>query len=142
MIYLLKSTCILGLLLIFYRIFLEREAIHNFKRFFLLGAVLVAILIPSIEFTTYVQPVQNAFPTQNSGVFLLDQTQDNLDILMLCLWSIYALGVLIFGFRFAKNLYALHIKIKYGQKIRTRHYIYVLLDQFITEIDWLKSILF
>ena len=44
--YLLKSTTCLGLLLAFYHLVLEREKMHNFNRFYLLGSVLFSFLAP------------------------------------------------------------------------------------------------
>lgn len=54
--YLLKSTICLALLFTFYKIVLENSSIHRFKRFYLLGSIAAALLIPQITFTTYVEP--------------------------------------------------------------------------------------
>ena len=45
-IYLLKSASCLALLLFFYHFVLEREKMHNFNRFYLLGSILFSFLVP------------------------------------------------------------------------------------------------
>lgn len=54
-IYLLKFTACLAILILFYKIFLEKENFHVFKRFYLICAVISSIVIPLITFTTYIK---------------------------------------------------------------------------------------
>ena len=51
--YILKSISCLALLLFFYHFILEKEKMHNFNRFYLMGAVLFSFLVPltTIEIT-------------------------------------------------------------------------------------------
>lgn len=142
LIYLLKSTCILGLLLLFYRLVLEKEAIHNFKRFYLLGAVFAAVVIPAVSITSYVEAVAQPIQHMGDGVFLMNESKGYTEMITTVCWSIYAMGVLIFGFRFIKNLCDLYLKIKRGQKIRSSRYIYVLINQLITPHTFLHYIFF
>ncbi len=50
--FLIKSTICLGLLWSFYKLILENESIHRFKRFFLLGCIPFAFIIPFIDIET------------------------------------------------------------------------------------------
>ena len=60
--YLLKSASCLALLLVFYHLVLEREKMHNFNRFYLLGSVLFSFLAPL--FIIYITvPAQETFTT-------------------------------------------------------------------------------
>jgi bla regulator protein BlaR1 len=44
--YFLKSATCLALLLLFYHFILEKEKMHTFNRFYLLGSVLFSLLAP------------------------------------------------------------------------------------------------
>ena len=57
-IYLFKSAACLAIFYIFYKLFLERESFHNFKRIYLIASVIGAFLIPFITFTQYIEPQQ------------------------------------------------------------------------------------
>jgi hypothetical protein len=56
-IYLVKSTLLLGLLLVLYKLFLENEKMHRFNRFFLLFALVFGLTAPLISFE--IQPEQS-----------------------------------------------------------------------------------
>lgn len=47
-VYLIKSILSLGILLGIYRLFLEREKMHRFNRFYLLASVIFSLLCPSV----------------------------------------------------------------------------------------------
>ena len=51
--YLIKSTLCLGIILMVYHLFLEREKMHQFNRYFLLGGLVVSFVIPSITIGYY-----------------------------------------------------------------------------------------
>ncbi|MGB5498920.1 MAG: hypothetical protein WBM77_08340, partial [Maribacter sp.] len=54
LLYILKFSGCLAILLIFYKLFLERENMHVFKRFYLLGALVFSLVVPTLVFTEYV----------------------------------------------------------------------------------------
>lgn len=51
LLYLLKSIGCLTILWLIYQLFLEKERMHRFKRFYLLGSLLFSLAIPFITFT-------------------------------------------------------------------------------------------
>ena len=53
MIYLIKFTACLTLLLVFYHLGLEKEKMHRFNRFFLLGGLFFSLIIPVLEIYTF-----------------------------------------------------------------------------------------
>ena len=140
-IYLAKSTIILGALLLFYKLILEKEPIHRFKRFFLLGSILLAIAIPFITFTNYVEasPILAPFSFQNA---LSPNPTDQLDALWSILLIIYGLGVLVFTLRFSINFYLLFRKIALNKKVRRSGYIYILLKKVTTPHTFFNYIFF
>jgi hypothetical protein len=56
-IYPLKSASCLALLLVFYHAALEKEKIHHFNRFYLLGSVLFSFLVPLTSIKTNTKQV-------------------------------------------------------------------------------------
>ena len=65
--YILKSTACLAILLLFYRFFLEKESMHTFKRFYLLGSLILSLIIPLLVFVEYVTvPLQQEVNTLNT----------------------------------------------------------------------------
>lgn len=128
-IYLLKSAACLALLLIFYKLFLEKENMHLFKRFFLLFSVIISLIIPFITLTTYMEPTTLVTPISTGtgfsrSIYIEDEKNQFLPIL---LWSLYGLGVLFFSINFLRNLRSLILKIKNNPKLRKNGIIQVLL---------------
>ena len=126
-IYLLKSGFCLAIFFVFYKMFLERENMNTFKRFYLLGSLFAAIGIPLVTFTIY---------SETSSVFISSATEglvsENLTILNYLptiLWSIYFIGILFFSIRFGRNLASIILKIKRNQKLKLKTFINVLLNE-------------
>ena len=56
LVYLIKFSICLVIFVAFYKLFLEQENMHVFKRYYLLSVLGLALLIPSITFIEYVDP--------------------------------------------------------------------------------------
>jgi len=135
----LKSAACLAILMVFYKLFLENLAIHKFKRFYLLGALVVSIIIPFITFIEYIEPVYD-FGTFDSETFgtppyfpaeiLIDQPE-KINYLPIILWSIYGLGVLLYASKFCINLFGIVSKINKNEKQKQGSFISVLLQDLI-----------
>lgn len=67
--YIIKSTFCLVLLLAFYHFVLEKEKMHRFNRFYLIGAILFSFIVPSFIIT--VPPIEFVEP------FIIEQSIDN-----------------------------------------------------------------
>ena len=132
---LFKSSACLAAFLFFYKLFLEKESMHHFKRFYLLGALLVSIVIPFITFTQYIEvavikdyvPLQSAEFTVNS----VPKSTTWQDYISTALWTLYTMGVIVFGFRFVKNLKEIVSKIKTNPKHKYHSFTNVLLQDLI-----------
>jgi len=130
-IYLLKSGACLAILFIFYKLFLEKENTHVFKRFYLLGMLIASFGIPLITFTTYTEIIQSLNPT-SIVIISTESVSENatiLDYLPNILWAIYSIGVIFFSIRFGKNLLTILFKINRNQKLKLSTYINVLLNE-------------
>ena len=132
LLYILKSATCLAILLAFYKIFLERESMHTFKRFYLLGSLLAAFAIPFITFVEYVEiPVlTQIIEPSNSNVPVVSsvgQEQSPTNYLPSILWSIYGIGIVVFGFNFIKNLFKIIQRIQKNPKYKINRITNVLL---------------
>ncbi len=132
LLFLLKFSACLSIFLIFYKLLLEKESIHTFKRFYLLAALLLSIIIPLITFTEYVEPelVLGSFQPLVFGMDVPPQEvmqEEPTNYLPIVLWSIYAMGVLLFGLKFSLNLFQIVSRIKKNPKYKSNIYTRVLL---------------
>ncbi len=135
-IYLLKSSACLLVFLGFYSLVLEKQQMHFFKRFYLIIMLLLSFGIPLITFNAYVSlPVSSTplFVETPSIIQTTTPTSNAISIsyLPVILWSIYAIGVVIFGFKFLRNLLRLIHKIKHNPKYKSRSVTNVLLRDLI-----------
>lgn len=132
--YILKSSACLLVLLLFYKLILERENMHQLKRFYLLFATVLGFTIPFITITTYVEPTYTLGtfqPPLLEPVFYPETTQpteQNTIFWSILLWSIYGIGVLLFLVKFMVNLTKLIVKIKTNPKLKSKNIINVLIN--------------
>jgi beta-lactamase regulating signal transducer with metallopeptidase domain len=103
--YLLTSTIAATSLFIVYQLFLEKEKMHHFNRFYLLISLLFSLLIPFIsieiikEITT---PTTTQIPTTISeGTIVIAQETNYLEQI---LSGIYILVTAILSYRFLRNI--------------------------------------
>lgn len=156
--YLLKSMLCLVILLLIHRLFLQREVMHQFNRFFLLGAVVFSFIIPfnSIEVATekeeitypeitetdfseeFVLPEQS-FPQENFTVETA-QTPDKPFPWNEVLWSIYGLITLVLLVRFIRNIKVLMDQVQQNLKVTYKGMTLVLLPKASLPYTFLKYV--
>ncbi|MCM8569969.1 hypothetical protein NE848_11305 [Gramella jeungdoensis] len=133
LIYLVKSLLCLLVLFTFYKFFLEAENMHRFKRFFLIGSVIFAFILPLITFSYTVE-----YSSGSAAAIPFSEIPDAGDLPKQESWMthlgtfalvIYTIGLVIMGFRFIKNLYKIRENITNNEHFRSWDYIYVLLKQ-------------
>ncbi|MBQ0768110.1 MAG: M56 family metallopeptidase [Bizionia sp.] len=144
---LLKSTACLALFIVFYKLVLEKETMHTVKRFYLLAALAFSIFIPFITFTEYVTvdkalPVFTAEGLPNLIVTTEQNELDPLNYLPYLLWSLYGLGVIVFGLKFAINLFKIKHRIANNPKYKTNYITHVLINDTVTPHTFLNYIFF
>ncbi|MDI1257067.1 MAG: M56 family metallopeptidase [Flavobacterium sp.] len=112
--FLIKSSVGALVLLVAYHLFLEREKMHRFNRFFLLFAIVFSFAIPFITIEIISKVVQ-ATTIQQMPFIQTDFTQpiEEIDYTPYILWVLYGIGLVFFSFRFVSNL------IKINQKKNT-----------------------
>jgi len=148
MVYLLKSIACLLILLLVHRLFLQREVMHRFNRFFLLFSVVISFFIPL--YTIEVSEIIEAAPTiENSSPIMAEEfTAEPLRQIQIdetpifhaveetrpafnwhyLIVSIYGLITTIFLFRFVRNIKILVNQIKQNVKINYKGQTLVLLQ--------------
>lgn len=133
-----KFTACLAIFLFFYKWLLEKENMHQFKRFYLLGALVASIIIPNIIFAEYVEvppdtisletPIIQDYEVSTSEQSMVTEPQMDWEAI---LWRIYGLGVFLFGIRFLRNLGQLWWRIRKNIKLK---------DYFTTRVLLLNKI--
>jgi bla regulator protein BlaR1 len=102
--YLIYSSFCAGLLLMVYKLFLEKENMHRFKRFYLLSAILFSYSVPFIVVRKTVEIVSQQF-TQTG-----DSVTDPVAIADTINWESFALAIfaLVSVLLFARLIYNLY----------------------------------
>ncbi|MAL18296.1 MAG: hypothetical protein CL670_02450 [Balneola sp.] len=169
-IYLIKSTLLLGLLLGVYKLLLENEKMHRFNRFFLLFALVFGLTAPLISFevspeqsiagielqqmerivnapaeavSNSVEPliVPRKETSANPGITPTTPEKASRPLGFLdVLLGIYGLVTLFLLIRFAVGLFEIRNKIKNGNHTKTDHATLVLLDEPIVPQSFLDYI--
>lgn len=133
--YLFKFSACLVVFWLVYILFLERQTMHRFKRFYLLVAIASSLVIPTITITEYVEPTPSSFEVSTLYIpfqpSLIEQPQVQVPFFDLetMLWMLYGLGVLVFAVRFVVNLYKMYKRISAHEQIEKRPFIFVLLEE-------------
>ncbi|SFR33641.1 BlaR1 peptidase M56 [Robiginitalea myxolifaciens] len=142
--YLIKSSACLLIFFLFYRLVLERQSNHVFKRFYLLGSLLAGLGIPLLILGETVialapdsESLVGALPDPEIGDALLTTSPGengkiltNEYLLNPDFWeAFYFIGLLIFGAYFIWNLSFLLHKIYGNKRLRETTHTKVLLEQ-------------
>ena len=111
--FLIKSTITLLVLLAVYYLFLEKEKIHVFNRFYLLFSLVFSMVIPFITIEVIQEIAQ---PTVNPGNIQILQGSavilEETNYLAIGLWSLYAVVTLVLAVRFISNIIKISSKMK------------------------------
>lgn len=122
----------MAIFLVFYKLFLENESMHVFKRYFQLAAIAISLVIPAVVFTevVYIAPISTSFALTEDYSLETYHTPsiESIDYTYWSLLSIYSLGVLFFSLQFFKNLYHIKNTIQHNPKQQTNRIIKVLLS--------------
>ena len=136
--YILKSTICLVLLLAFYHNVLEKEKMHRFNRFYLLGAIIFSCIVPS--FTITVAPTEFVAPLLNQqGDLTQISTQSATDYtgLFIVIYSIISLVLLSI---LSKKIYQILEQTKTNKSVNYFTATVILLKEKITPYTFLHYI--
>lgn len=160
--YLLKSILCLLVLLLIHRLILQREVLHRFNRFFLLGAVIGSFLIPLITIEVQKEMVESPIPelvqtwdvsegerlkveTPNliseSSINKYQESQTQFPWMDLGL-GLYGVVCLVFLVRFIRNLVFIRKEIRNGFHHLYRGETLVLIEREMSPFSFLRYIFF
>ncbi|MEM9546777.1 MAG: M56 family metallopeptidase [Bacteroidota bacterium] len=145
--YLLKSTLAMGILLLFYRHFLEKEKMHRFNRMFLLGAVILSLLAPLlptgiISFGEAAQPTATAESNAEVEInqTLMESAAKPLVTASTLFLSTYVLVFSFFLLKFGRNILILLNKVRGKRTKLYKNAKIVLLDEKISPYSFMNYI--
>ena len=141
-IYVLKSSACLAFFFAFYKLFLENTSIHGFKRFYLLGSVISAFIIPLITFTNFVEgtSIPYGHSEEISQLPFLQTKEHVIPSGLFILYSLYGFGLLFFTIQFFRNLFYLIQQIRKNPKCHFPKVVYVLLKDAAIPFTFLNYI--
>ena len=138
LVYILKSVACLAILFLFYKVFLEKENMHVFKRFYLLGSLLLAFSIPALVFTEYVEAapasemvvaIEQTTTNSNNAIHIPQALEADVMDMAPILWTVYFIGVFFFGLKFLGNLFQILRRIQRNPKHKLNRITQVLLKE-------------
>ena len=133
-VYLIKSSVCLLLFLLFYQIVLEKERMHQFNRFYLLGSIIFSFLAPlysiqiEIPFKAIDLPLKADENLISNEEITQAVTTDNATILI----GISIIISILLFIRFCINLYYISKKIRNNTKVNHASAILVLVEDKIS----------
>jgi beta-lactamase regulating signal transducer with metallopeptidase domain len=140
--FLIKSAIALALFLGIYYLLLQREKMHRFNRFYLLGAIVVSFILPLISIPVYVEaqamPALITAPLPLQGVAV--PPEESINYLAYVLWGTYALVTLMLIVRFALNIMRFYRIKKHSSTIAHKGTTVVLMDTDVPPHTFLGSI--
>ncbi|MBS9765937.1 MAG: carboxypeptidase-like regulatory domain-containing protein [Flavobacteriaceae bacterium] len=138
--YIIKSSLCLALLLAFYHLWLEREKMHLFNRFYLMGSVLFSLLAPLYIIYQKVEYVA-------TPIFVNQTITSNAEIIVKkpfdftpYIIGVYALVSFVLFVRFGKNLWQIIHTIQNNEHISLENATLVLVEKQIVPHSFLSFI--
>ena len=110
----IKSTLCLGILLTVYFLFLEKEKMHVFNRFFLLFSLVFSLTLPFIRIELS-SKTNSVFKGKTLPEILINNTNivsDSTPYFAIISWSLYAIITLFLVIKFIRNLLEIDFKIR------------------------------
>ncbi|RZJ64064.1 MAG: M56 family metallopeptidase, partial [Flavobacterium sp.] len=158
--FLFKSAISMAVLLAVYHLFLEREKIHKFKRFYLISALVFSITLPFISITipkyvttstpktittnqvTMIHEVGVAIPIQPTSVpEIVSKTEvSQSTILKYLSIGIYAVVTLTFSIRFGRNIFRFYKLKAANPNVPYKNATLVLLEEKVLPYTFLSTI--
>ena len=150
--FLLESTISLVAFLAFYYLFLEREKMHQFNRFYLLFSIVISFVIPflSFEIIEIIPVVQNIEPvkTQTFSSVIKEKSieesviplKETINYVPYILWSLYGLITIVLVARFGKNCFKLISKSKSNPIVKYKNAKLILINEKTLPHTFLNSI--
>jgi hypothetical protein len=144
--YFINSGISLLLLIIVYNLFLEKEKMHSFNRFYLLFSIIFSLLIPFIKLNINLTWLFQASQKAVNQINIINESNIQLETvssvfnIIFFIKILYGIGFLLMAIRFCKNLFTIYRFKKLGKIIYKDGYKIILLDKDCSPHSFLKTI--
>ncbi|WP_116790555.1 M56 family metallopeptidase [Flavobacterium psychrotrophum] len=125
--FLLKSTIAMAVLFGIYHLFLEKEKMHRFNRFYLLGALVFSLILPFVS----IQDMPGLYSAELPELILTDKADAETGHTAgwyIAVVAVYALVALLFLVRFISGIRAFYKTSYINKVVKKYRYIFVLVD--------------
>ena len=144
-VYIIKSTFCLVLLLGFYHLVLEKEKMHQFNRYYLLGSILFSFIVPSFIITVTPEILETPLFTEVTTLEQFSTSEVPLQITETINYTQYIIGLyilisMILFISLSRKVYGLLHKAKQNQHINYFSATVVLLKERIVPYTFLRYI--
>jgi len=143
--YILKSTIIIGILLAVYHLFLEKEKMHRFNRYYLLSGLVLAFATPLITVGT-IAPEASSSIIESAPIIIQEiqsevilQSDKGLDWMIFFLGAYVLIAVILF-LRFINNIGILLLKSIRNPKVGHNDYSMVLVEENVIPHTFFKYV--
>ncbi|MCF6224124.1 MAG: TonB-dependent receptor plug domain-containing protein [Flavobacteriaceae bacterium] len=140
--YLLKSTAVLSIFYVFYKIFLQNETFFKSIRIYFLIGFLSAILIPLITISKFVTIAATPIPEYIAFNSITPIIESNTMEWSQILLMLYVVGVIFFTIRFFTQLGSLLWFLYKNSKIKNGKYYMITTKKYITPFSFFNYIVY
>jgi len=145
LLYIVKVSCILALFCAVYLLFLKNETFFKFNRYFLISGVLIALAMPCIELTRYVE----IEPVVDTTMFIVNTPDSYTESVSskpidwsAILFIVYGIGVLVLFVKFIVQLLSLFRMVRSNTPRKFGDYHYVETSFDIAPFSFFKYIFY
>jgi beta-lactamase regulating signal transducer with metallopeptidase domain len=150
--YIVTSSIALSTFLALYYLLLQRESMHRFNRFYLLGAVAASLILPFVNIPIYIEvqpatvlatPMPVAVSTTAAVAHaapVIAAAPQSINYLPYILWGLYGVVALALGVRFALNIVRFYRIKKHSSTIAHKGTTVVVMDTDVPPHTFLGSI--
>ncbi len=126
--YLIQTLLISGIFIALYKTVIIKSNWFVFNRIYLILTPIIALIVPLITFkeTVYVQVNGIATQTQNFATTISEE--QNTNYVLISLSTIYFSALVVFLFRFSRNLIGIQKTLRKHQKVKQAGFNYILID--------------
>ncbi len=141
-VYLLKSGGVLFLFYLCYQLLLKKETLFKENRIFLLTGLVVSVFLPLVVFTKTVFLELSAQEKIGNGAFAITASNNSFLEWSVLLSFAYFLGVILFLYRLALEVYQLYGIIKKGKTEEGKNFNFIESNEKISPFSFFKWIVY
>lgn len=139
--FLLKSAITMAVLLVIYYLLFEKEKMHKFNRFYLLGALIFSLAVPFITVATYIEQIPTELVSVSSLIAVKSiPIEEATDYFFYTGWALYTLVTFLFALRFIRNIVFFIRKTSNNPTVKMKGATFVLLDEKVLPHTFLNYI--